>query len=138
MTTTTTELRPERSRRMSLSWIAPAVLALAAVVLVVNLSTSVPTRRNITMVNRSDATVTLEVTNRPGGERLGVGTIDPTSREVASAVIDPGSVWRFQLSVGPDQLGEIVRTADQMAASHWTVTIPADAADRLPALQRTG
>ena len=138
MTSTTTELRPGRSPRVSLSWIAPAVLVLAALVLVVNLSRSMPARHDITMLNRSGATITLDVTDGKGVEWLGVGTADPRSRETAQSVIDQGDIWRFRLTVGPDRIGEIQRSADQLRASNWTVTIPTDAADRLATLRRTG
>jgi hypothetical protein len=138
MTTTTTEIRPGRAPRLSLSWIAPAILAIAALVLVVNLSRSMPGRQDITVVNRTAATVTMDVSgDRPDGT-VGVGTFDPKSRETAEAVIDQGDVWRFELTVGPDRIAEIRRTADQLRAGHWTVTIPADAADRLEPLRRAG
>ncbi len=138
MTTTTTEIRPGRSRRVSLSWIAPAILAVAALVLVVNLSRSMPTREDITVVNRTGAPVTLNVTGKAGGGLTGIGTIDPKSSETAQSVIDQGNEWVFELTVGPDRLEPITRTADQLRASHWTITIPADAADRLDVLQRSG
>lgn len=138
MTSTTTELRPDQSRRRSLSWIAPAVLVIAALVLVVNLSRSMPAREDITMVNHSGATVTLNVTGDPHDGVTGVGTVDPKSREIAESVIDQGDVWRFELTVGPNRIGEIRRTADELRSSNWTVTIPADAADRLDASQRSG
>ena len=53
-------------------------------------------------------------------------------------MIDQGNEWVFELTVGPDRLDPITRTADQLRASNWTVTIPADAADRLDVLQRSG
>ncbi len=131
MTTTTTEIRPGRTPRVSLSWIAPAILAIAALVLVVNLSRSMPGREDVTVVNRSGATVTVNVTGDPPDGTVGVGTFDPNSRETAESVIDQGEVWRFELTVGPDRIAEIRRTAEQLRADHWTVTIPADAADAL-------
>ena len=42
MTTTTTEARPRGTPRISLAWIAPAILVLAACFLIVNLSRSMP------------------------------------------------------------------------------------------------
>jgi hypothetical protein len=138
MTTTTTEIRPRRAPRLSLSWIAPAILAIAALVLVVNLSRSMPGREDITVVNRTGATVTMDVTGDPPDGTVGIGTFDPKSRETAEAVIDQGDVWRFELTVGPDRIAEIRRTADQLRAAHWRVTIPADAADGLEPLRRAG
>ena len=62
----------------------------------------------------------------------------PTTAITAQEVIDQGDVWVFRLAVGPDRIGEIRRTAAQLQASGWTLTIPADAADRLPELRRAG
>jgi hypothetical protein len=138
MTSTTTEIRPGRAPRVSLSWIAPAILAIAALILVVNLSRSMPGREHITVVNRTGAPVTMNVTGDPPHGTVGVGTFDPKSRETAQAVLDQGDVWRFELTVGPDRITGIRRTADQLRADNWTVTIPADAADGLDSLRRSG
>jgi hypothetical protein len=123
---------------VSLSWIAPAILAIAALVLVVNLSRSMPGRQNITFVNQTSATISVDATGNPPDGTVGVGTFDPKSRETAEAVIDQGDAWRFELTVGPDRIAEIRRTADQLRADHWTVTIPADAADVLEPSRRAG
>lgn len=138
MTSTTTELRPGQSRRVPLSWIAPAILVVAALVLVVNLSRSMPARDDVTVVNRSGATVTLDATDRSRDGWVGVGSVDAHDRITAQDVIDQGDVWVFRLMVGPDRIGEIRRTAAQLEASGWKLSIPADAADSLPALRRAG
>ncbi len=138
MTSTTTELRPGQSRRVPLSWIAPAILVVAALVLVVNLSRSMPAREDVTVVNRSGATVTLDATDQARDGWVGVGSVDPHDRVTAQEVIDQGDVWVFRLTVGPDRIGEIRRSAAQMRASNWTLTIPADAADRIQAVRRAG
>jgi hypothetical protein len=138
MTTTTTEVRPGRARPLQLSWIAPAVLVLAALVLVVQLSRSMPAREDVTIVNRSGAAVTLDATDQSHDGWVGVGTVDPHDRVTAQEVIDQGGVWIFRLTVGPDRLGEIRRTDAQLQAAHWTLTIPSDAADGLPADRRAG
>ena len=96
MTTTTTEIRPGRAPRVSLSWIAPAILAIAALILVVNLSRSMPGREDVTVVNRTGATVTVDVTGDPPDGTVGVGTFDPKSHERAQSIIDQGDVWRFE------------------------------------------
>ena len=137
MTTTTTTDPPARARRVSLEWIAPAILAVAALVMVVILSGSHagPGHDHGREPDR-----------RPGHREragpaddgwLGIGTVDPLSRATVESVIDLGDVWRFRLTVGPDRIGEIRRTADQLRAADWTVTIPADAADRLPLARRS-
>jgi hypothetical protein len=137
MTTTTTTARPRGARQLSLAWIAPALLAVAALVIVVMLSMGSPGRDSVTFVNRTGAPVTLSVTGGDGGGWLGLGTIDPNSRSKIEAVIDQGAVWRFDLSVGPDHIGEIQRTEDQLRAAGWKVTIPKDAVDHLDEPRRS-
>jgi hypothetical protein len=136
MTTTTTSVRPRGSRRISLEWIAPAILVLAALVLMVNLS-ALPGRDNVSFVNRSAAPVTVSVSDDARDSWLPVGTLDPGSRERVDAIIDQGGVWWFRLTVGPDRVGEIRRTADQLRAAGWTLTIPADVADNLREARRS-
>lgn len=135
MTTTTTTMRPRGARKVSLAWIAPGIVALAALVLIVALSRSMPDRDTITIVNRTGAEVTVSTSDAKRDGWLGIGTIDPKDRATTREVIDEGAVWRFRLTVGPDSIGEITRTADQLRVAGWTVTIPADAADRLPPLR---
>ena len=136
MTTTTTTMRPRGARKVSLAWIAPSVVALAALALIVVLSGSMPARETITIVNRTGAEVTVSASDAQRDGWLGIGTIDPTARLTTREIVDEGAVWRFRLAVGPDSIGEITRTADQLRAAGWTVTIPADAADQLPPLRR--
>ncbi|MGZ4688005.1 MAG: hypothetical protein ACXWAY_00100 [Acidimicrobiia bacterium] len=137
MTTTTTTVQPGRTRRFSLEWIAPAFFAIAALVLMVALSRSMPDRQTITIVNRTGAEVTVRAADASRDGWLGIGTLDPKSRATTTEVVDEGSVWRFRLTAGPDELGEITRTEQQLRAAGWTLTIPAEAADRLPELRRT-
>jgi hypothetical protein len=119
-----------------LLWIVPVVLAMAVSVLFVTLATSLPDRQTVAIVNRTRAPVTVWATGEKGGGWYGLGTADPRSRTVIESVADQGGVWRFRLRVGPTVLGEIRRTADQLRASGWTVTIPADSANALPEAER--
>jgi hypothetical protein len=136
MTTTTTEARPRGTPRISLAWIAPAILVLAACFLIVNLSRSMPARESVTIVNRTGAEVTVRATGEARDGWLSISTVDAESRATVEAVIDQGDVWNFRLSVGPDAVGEIRRTHDELEAADWRVTIPADAADQLPERRR--
>jgi hypothetical protein len=101
------------------------------------LSASAPSRDTVTIVNRSDAPVTVEVSNDARAGWLPISTVDPKERDRVEAVIDQGGVWRFRLSVGPDQVGELRRTSGQLGAAGWTVTIPADVSDKLREARRT-
>jgi hypothetical protein len=136
MTTTTTQARPRRAPKVSLEWIAPAVLVLAACLLIVNLSRSMPGRESVTIVNRTGAPVTVRASGADRDGWLGLGTVDPESRDTVEEVVDLGDVWHFRLSVGPDRITEIERTAAQLADAGWRLTIPADAVDQLPEPRR--
>jgi len=136
MTATTTSIRPRKSPRPSLWWIAPVLLAVVAAVFVLNLAQSVPSRDAIAVQNPTGAFVTVNVKGDHGGW-LGLGTVDPKSRAEFDSVADQGRVWHFRLSVGPDRIGEIVRTKDQLERSGWKITIPAGAADQLRVERRS-
>jgi len=136
MTATTTEARPRRSRHFSLAWIAPAIFAIAACVLIVNLSRSMPPRESISIENRTGAPVTVRASDDGRNGWLPITTIDARSTETVDAVIDQGDVWVFELTVGPDRVGELRRTSEQLRADDWKVTIPRATADRLPEARR--
>ena len=89
-------------------------------------------------MNRTGAEVTVRATGQSRDGWLSLSTVDPESRAATvEAVIDQGAVWHFRLSVGPDGIGEIRRTHDELEASNWRVTVPADAADELPERRRS-
>jgi len=136
MTATTTSIRPRKSPRPSLWWIAPVLLAVVAAVFVLNLVQSVPSRDVIAVQNPTGAFVTVNVKGDRGGW-LGLGTVDPKSRAEFDSVADQGQTWHFRLSVGPDRIREIVRTKDQLERSGWKITIPAGAADQLRVERRS-
>jgi hypothetical protein len=136
--TTTTEVRPRGRPRVSLAWIAPAVLVLAACLLIVNLSGSMPARQSITIENRTGAPVTVRTTGADRDGWLGLSTVDPNSRTTVESVVDQGRIWRFHLSVGPDRIADFPRTEDELRAAGWKLTIPAGAVDQLPELRRSG
>lgn len=136
-TTATTEVRPRGAPRISLAWIAPAILAVAACLLIINLSRALPASDSITILNRTGAEVTVWATGEDRDGWLGIGTIDPESRHTVEAVVDQGDVWIFRLSVGPDRVGEIRRTSAQLQADNWRVTIPPDAVNQLPERRRS-
>lgn len=132
MTTAETTVRPRRPPRSSLLWILPALLVVAAALVVVNLSQSTPNRETITVLNRTPTHVTLSVTGAARDGWLGLGTVDPRSRATFESVADQGRIWRFRLTVGPTGIGEIVRTAEQLRAADWTLSIPATTTEGLP------
>jgi hypothetical protein len=136
MTATTTETRPRGARRITLTWVLPAVLALAAMVLVVGLTLGVPGRETLRFDNRTGVAVRVTASDDGRNGWLPVGTVDARGRARITEVLDQGDVWRFRYEVGPDRIGEVRRTRDQLEAASWTVVIPADAADALSSRRR--
>jgi hypothetical protein len=128
MTATTTDVRPRRPPRVRLVWIVPAVFAIAVAVLLVNLSTSLPGRERVVVRNATEAPVTVH-TSGSDGALLGLGTVDPGATAAFEEVADQGSSWRFRFSVGPRAIGQLRRSADQLDAARWRITIPADSLD---------
>jgi hypothetical protein len=127
MAATTTSVRPERSPRVRLAWVVPVAVALAAVVLLVTLSTSLPARESITVRNDTAEPVTVRARGADGGW-AGIGTVEPRSTLRFDEVIDQGAVWRFRLTVGPDPVGEQRLGGKELAAAGWRITVPAGAA----------
>jgi hypothetical protein len=137
MAATTTTLRPNRSPRIRLVWIVPAIVAIAVVVLAVNLSTALPGRETLVIRNPTRAPVTVYASGADGGW-LGIGTLDPGTTATFEEVADQGSVWRFRLRVGAEQVAELRRTADELSSDRWRLTIPAGAADGLSESRQPG
>jgi hypothetical protein len=136
MTATTTETRPRGARPLALTWVIPAVLVLAALLLVVSLTLGVPRRETLRFDNRTGVAVRVTASDDGRTGWLPVGTVDPQGRASITEVIDQGDVWRFRYESGPDRIGEVRRTRDQLEAASWTVVIPADAADALSSRRR--
>jgi hypothetical protein len=136
MTATTTETRPRGARRITLTWVLPAVLALVAILLVVALTLGVPGRETLHFDNRTDVAVRITASDDGRNGWLPVGTIDAQARARIDEVIDQGDVWRFRYEVGPDRIAEIRKTRAELESANWTVVIPADAADALSPLRR--
>jgi hypothetical protein len=137
MTTTTAPVRPHRRHPPRLEWIAPGVLLIAAALLGFQLSLSEPTRRSIRVDNGTGAFVTIHAAGRTGGW-VGLGTVDPMTHTTFDEVSDQGELWRFKLSVGPDQIGELRRTGRQLQDAAWRITIPPNDADGLSISRRPG
>jgi hypothetical protein len=131
MTATTTFTRPRKSPRASLVWVVPVLCAVVASLFVLNLAQSEPGREAVTVQNPTRAPVTVSVRGPNGSGWLGLGTVDPKSRATFESVADQGARWHFRLTVGPDRVGEIIRTKDQLDQAGWRITIPADAIERL-------
>jgi hypothetical protein len=130
MTATTTSIRPRKAPRGPLIWIVPVLFAVFASLFVLNLASSEPARASLTVQNPTGAYVTVSAKGESGGW-LGLGTVDPHSGDRFESIADQGAVWDFRFTVGPDRVGELVRTKSQLEQSNWRITIPKDAADEL-------
>jgi hypothetical protein len=136
MTATTTETRPRGARRITLTWVLPAVLALVAMLLVVALTLGAPGRETLRFDNRTDVAVRVTASDDGRNGWLPVATVDAQGRSRVDEVLDQGDVWRFRYEVGPDRIAEVRKTRDQLATADWTVVIPPEAADALSPRRR--
>ena len=137
MTSTTTEARPRGSRTRPLTWIVPTVCAIAVFALALVLTRATPDRTTLRIDNRTGVAVRVQVSDASRGDGwLGLGTIDARTPAAFEEVIDQGDTWRFRLSVGGDEIGELRRTAAELDAADHRLTIPDDAADQLPERRR--
>ena len=136
MTATTTSLRPSKPPRGPILWIVPVIFAVVAAVFVLNLAQSEPGRESVTVQNPTGTYVTLSAKGDTGGW-LGIGTVDPRSRAKFDSIADQGRVWHFRLTVGPDRIGDIVRTKDQLDQAGWRISVPAHTTDKLDEQRRS-
>jgi hypothetical protein len=109
-----------------------ALLVLAPLVLVVTLTHGPPMVGAVTVVNTSRAPVTVEVSDGDDSSVLPLGTVDVRSRLRFAQVLDQGDRWRFRYSVGPDQVGAVDLSRDELEQAGWEVTVAPDVADALP------
>jgi hypothetical protein len=108
-----------------------AVVAVAAVtLLVVNAAGPPPTVAGLEIRNPRRVAVSVEVS---GGGRDGwtpVVTVDRGTSTRAERVVDQGDTWVFRFRSGPDELGEVVRSREDLERSGWRVDTP-PSGDRL-------
>jgi hypothetical protein len=116
-----------------------AVLAAAAAVILlalVMIALRGPARVDrVSVVNPTGAPVTVSASGGDGS-RLLLGTVGGGSRFGFTEVLDQGDRWQFRLRVGPDAVGVVERTRDQLDRDDWTVTVPGSVIARLPADRR--
>ena len=117
-----------RTAALVLAAAVAAVAALLALSSLITEPTSVPTL-NV----RNDSQYDFQVSvGRPGGAssvRLGAAAQECTTP--FSQVADQGASWELHFQAQGVDAGSVTVTREQLEASGWTATIPADAAQRL-------
>jgi hypothetical protein len=108
-----------------------AVVAVALVtLLVVDAAGSPPTVDGLEIRNPRRVAVTVEVSSESRDGWTQVVTVDRGTTARAERVVDQGDTWVFRFRSGPDELGEVVRSREELARSGWRVEAP-PSADRL-------
>ena len=121
---------PQRSFRHLLPPIA--VIATALVLASATFLVAEPDRvPNLTVVNRGDVAVTVDVGS---GQRSGVlllGTVEPRSAQISGDLLDQGSTWTFSFSAGNEDLGHVTVPRSVLARNNWRYVLPPAVLDRL-------
>ena len=127
------DLEQPTSRRPRIRplWIVLAILALFGFVAVSLLTPSPGTVDRVTIKNGSEFDVNIDATNasHDGWTPVGIALAhaDTNMREI----IDHGDVWIFRFSGQGRDAGELRMTRSELAASNWSLTVPASVAQEL-------
>lgn len=116
------------------------LLAIVIVLLPITVAGAViPTPRHvreITLVNESEYSMTVQVGGEggEGGEGdgwSGLGLVRREDERSVRDVLDQGGQWTFSLDAQGHHVGELRIERSDLEARDWTVTIPTQIADRL-------
>ncbi len=90
-----------------------------------------PTYRQLTVENPAPYIINVDVTSAERDGWLHVGIVRREGRQTFEGLADPGDQWAFRFSYGGAAVGELSVSRDQLAREGWTITVPAEAAERL-------
>ena len=115
-------------------WCAAGVAVLVvAFTVVTDVVTGPATVDRLTVVNPTPYTLTVEVAGADQGGWLPITTVAKQSRSVVREVSDQGDTWVFRVRGQGADGGTFARAHTDLAASDWTVEIPAEVTQRLRA-----
>ena len=124
-----TVIEPDISTRVSRG----LGLAVAAVGLtfLVGLSSGSATVSRITFENPTAYALDIEVSPGTGTGWTSAGSVRQKSTSEVHEVVDQGDVWLFRFDSQGATGGEVRLTRDELEASGWMVSIPAEVGTRL-------
>ncbi len=125
---------PTRARRGLGLGVAALFLAVAAALgltSLVDLSSGPGTVARITFENPTVYALDIEVSPGTGTGWTSAGSVRQESTADVHEVIDQGDVWLFRFDSQGASGGELRLTREELEASGWTVSIPAEVGTRL-------
>lgn len=122
-----------RTRERHLDIVAMAVAVIAGVAIVTALSGILadPPRVDLVVDNPTVYDVNVNVRDADGGNRLGLGTVDPGSEKQFRLVIDQGERWLFEFSYGGVRASPIEVSREVVAGG--SVVVPDSVEDEFRA-----
>jgi hypothetical protein len=123
--------RPVDNRR-SFDWLGPVLIAVFTGIAMLALARPVESPRAIprlTIVNPSDALVDIDASD-DGAGWLPLTIAEPRSSVTVRDVVDQGDQWIFRFRVADQPVGQVRRTAEELARAGWRVEIPQSVVDR--------
>jgi hypothetical protein len=85
----------------------------------------------VTIVNNTDYSANVEVTDRARDGWLGLTTVQPQSTKTVERVIDQGEMWIFRFDYAGKHQEEVEVTRPDLERNDWTVEIPQSFEQRL-------
>jgi hypothetical protein len=127
------DLEQPRTRRPRIRplWVVLAVLALFGFVAVSLLIPSPATVGHVTIKNGSEFDLNIDATSASHDGWTPVGIALAHSDTDMRDVIDHGDVWVFRFTGQGHDAGELRITRADLAASNWSLTVPASVAQQL-------
>jgi len=116
---------PQRAIELFLAAAGLAVLLVAPSLVT---GTYVP---RLTIENRTQYDVNVEVAG--GGQRawLDLGTVPRETEGVLEEISDPGGTWVIRFSHGGVEVGELTVTRAELRDADWKLVVPTEVGDRL-------
>jgi hypothetical protein len=127
------DLEQPRTRRPRIRplWVVLAVLALFGFVAVSLLIPSPATVDHVTIKNGSEFDLNIDATSASHDGWTPVGIALAHADTDMRDVIDHGDVWVFRFTGQGHDAGELRITRADLAASNWSLTVPASVAQQL-------
>jgi len=127
------DLEQPRTRRPRIRplWVVLAVLALFGFVAVSLLIPSPATVGHVTIKNGSEFDLNIDATSASHDGWTPVGIALAHADTDMRDVIDHGDVWVFRFTGQGHDAGELRITRADLAASNWSLTVPASVAQQL-------
>jgi hypothetical protein len=128
---TVVEVTSERRARRWLPFLAPVVVLAVFIAIAPRIFIDPPRTDHLTLENRSQYAMDVEVTGAGRDGWLRLGTAERGTTTVLSGVLDQGDEWIFRFGAQGLDGGELRVAKAQLVRDDWHLTIPGSIADSL-------